>query len=73
MVNGLTNKGIDIIPIKELVLGASDETIEIANQQNRVVITFDADFGELVFRKRIKNWGVILLRFTPKTSEQVLI
>ena len=70
VVNALKSKGIDIVPIRELTSSLSDETVlKTANIQNRILITFDADFGELVFRQKLKTRGVILLRFTPKSSQ----
>ena len=73
MVNALRSKGIDIVPIKELTSGVSDETVlETANKQNRILITFDSDFGELIFRQKLKARGVILLKFTPKSTQQVV-
>jgi len=44
---------------------------EIANRENRAIVTFDKDFGELVFRKRLKVKGLILLRFAPISPEHV--
>ena len=52
---------------------ASDESVlKAANKQGRILLTFDADFGELVFRQKLKAKGVILLKFTPKSSQQVI-
>ena len=73
MVGALRSKGIDIIPINELTSGVSDESVlEAANKQNRVLITFDSDFGELIFRQKLKARGVILLKFAPKSPQQVV-
>jgi hypothetical protein len=41
-------------------------------KQKRVLITFDADFAELVFRRRLKAQGVILLKFVPKSTQETL-
>ena len=72
VVNSLRSKGTDIISLKELTSGVSDETVlYIANHQQRVLITFDSDFSELVFKQKLKSRGVILLKFTPKSSQQV--
>jgi predicted nuclease of predicted toxin-antitoxin system len=46
--------------------------LKIANMQKRILITFDADFGELVFRQKLKTQGVILLKFAPKSSQHVV-
>jgi predicted nuclease of predicted toxin-antitoxin system len=45
--------------------------LETANLQNRILVTFDSDFGELVFRQKLKVRGVILLKFVPKSSQHV--
>jgi predicted nuclease of predicted toxin-antitoxin system len=64
---------VDIVSIKELTAGVSDETVlETANKQNRILITFDSDFGELIFRQKLKARGVILLKFAPKSTQQVV-
>jgi len=42
-----------------------------ANQQNRVLITFDNDFAELVYRHKRKAYGVILLKFVPNSFQQI--
>ncbi len=73
VVNALRNKGVDIIPIKEIEPSLSDETVlEVAKKQERILITFDADFAELVFRRKLKAQGVILLRFVPKSTQDTL-
>ena len=44
----------------------------MANKQNRVLITFDSDFGELIFRQKLEAQGVILLKFAPKSTQQIV-
>lgn len=39
-----------------------DEVLSIANAEQRIVITNDSDFGELVFRQEAPHSGVMLLR-----------
>ena len=39
-----------------------EEVLAIAVAQNRVLITNDRDFGELVHRRNLQHRGVILLR-----------
>lgn len=36
--------------------------IKIASDQNRIILTFDSDFGELVFKYRLTPPGVIYFR-----------
>ncbi|MGH9878855.1 MAG: DUF5615 family PIN-like protein [Nitrososphaerales archaeon] len=71
-VDHLVENGIDIIPIKNFGYGLDDdEILKLAYRQRRVIITFDKEFGYLVFRKKIKTFGVLLLRFVPESPEEV--
>ncbi len=73
VVNALRNRGVDVISIKELESSLSDETVlEVAKKQERILVTFDADFAELVFRRKLKVQGVILLKFVPKSTQDIL-
>jgi predicted nuclease of predicted toxin-antitoxin system len=38
------------------------EVLEIACDEQRVLITNDRDFGELIFRQRLPHYGVIYFR-----------
>ena len=53
--------------------GSSDlEVIEQAQQENRLILTFDKDFGELIFRLgRVASKGVILFRIRAPSAEYV--
>jgi len=73
VVNALTEKGVDIVSTRTIATAIRDEAVlKAANSRERVLVTFDADFGELIFKQRIKSHGIILLRFAPKSSEQVI-
>ena len=68
----LKRKGIDIKSLLDFSPGLRDEAVtEIANRENRVIVTFDKDFGELIFRKKLKIPGLVLLRFSPLSPEHV--
>jgi predicted nuclease of predicted toxin-antitoxin system len=41
---------------------ADDDVLAIAVAENRILITNDRDFGELVFRRRLPHRGIILFR-----------
>ena len=59
----LREQGFDVRYIAEFAGGQPDERVlEIANAENRILITTDKDFGELVYRLRQIHPGVILLR-----------
>lgn len=48
---------------------SDSEVLKKANEQNALLITEDKDFGELVFRLKLKHKGIILLRFRHSTIE----
>ena len=53
MVKILRDQGNDVLYAAESLVGSSDlMIIDTALTQDRVVLTFDRDFGELVFRHR---------------------
>lgn len=60
----LKNNGWDIEHIAKSNMGISDEeVIAYSKQEDRIIITFDSDYGELVYKKSYKPNGVIYLRF----------
>jgi predicted nuclease of predicted toxin-antitoxin system len=59
----LRRAGHDVAFVAELMLGAPDEAVlERALSENRVLVTNDKDFGELVFRRGYPHSGILLLR-----------
>ncbi|MCW3074144.1 MAG: hypothetical protein JWP69_1213 [Flaviaesturariibacter sp.] len=60
----------DVIYIAEAAQGSNDDFIlELAQKENRLLITLDKDFGELVFRLNKAHAGVILCRMQGLTNE----
>jgi predicted nuclease of predicted toxin-antitoxin system len=77
-VKVLMNAGYDIIAVGQDFAGILDsEVIELAINQHRTIITFDRDYGELIFKKGYKpRAGVIYLRwedFQPNEPGEYLI
>lgn len=72
-VEALRAEEHDIAWIREDSRGTSDEKILLrAQEENRIVVTFDKDFGELAFRSKLPaQSGVILFRVTPKSSQYI--
>lgn len=66
-VNYLKSKDFDITSIGVNVPGISDEEVmKIASEQDRTIITYDSDYGELIFKHGFKpNAGVIFIRQQP--------
>jgi predicted nuclease of predicted toxin-antitoxin system len=47
----LSEAGIDIVSISLLSPGSSDAAVmKMASSENRTIITFDRDYGELIFK-----------------------
>ncbi|MHC5538344.1 DUF5615 family PIN-like protein [Singulisphaera rosea] len=63
-VGALRADGFDVLWIKEVGRGSSDEVVlELALSEWRVLPTFDKDFGELAIRRgRAATPGVLLFR-----------
>ena len=72
-VRSLRELGHDVVSISELSPGISDEEVlRLAHAEDRVIITFDRDFGELVFRRRLPApAGILYLRFFPQRPPEV--
>ena len=69
----LKQKGFDVISLSEKRPRADDkEVLSIAVKEKRVLITFDHDFGELIFRFKKKSSGIILLKIYPQKPESIL-
>lgn len=45
---------------------ADPEVLKHAREGNRLLLTEDKDFGDLVFRSRLAVPGVVLLRLSPE-------
>lgn len=70
----LNEAGHDAIHVSDCKLsGASDEKIlEYAGREERVVITADTDFSNLLSLRRLERPGLFLLRDLPRSREDVL-
>jgi predicted nuclease of predicted toxin-antitoxin system len=64
VIRALRKAGHDVIAIAEVAPGATDQQVlDRALNENRVLITEDRDFGNLVYAQRRPSAGVILIRF----------
>jgi len=67
-LEALRNAGWEIFSVAEECPGISDEEVAaLCSESKRVLLTFDKDFGELVFRR---GSGVVLFRLIPETPEE---
>jgi predicted nuclease of predicted toxin-antitoxin system len=67
----LRGEGFDVTAISELAPGALDgDVLRMARETGRVLLTFDRDFGELVYRELAPvPSGIVSLRVTAHTPE----
>jgi predicted nuclease of predicted toxin-antitoxin system len=67
LVRWLRSIQCNVIWACELPPSTPDSSLmDLANETQSVLLTYDRDFGELVFRQRQIAHGIVLLRFTPK-------
>ncbi|MGH6892628.1 MAG: DUF5615 family PIN-like protein [Dongiaceae bacterium] len=75
IVRWLRASGHDVLYAAEDYVGAADDQIlRVANDDQRIVLTFDRDFGELVFHHQ--EWvagGIVLFRIPQESAELMLL
>jgi predicted nuclease of predicted toxin-antitoxin system len=72
VIRTLRERGHDVLSAKESLQGLPDEDVLArAQQEHRLVVTQDKDFGELAFRARLlADCGVILFRLAGANPDQ---
>ena len=74
LVSGLRRDGHDVWYVKESARGRDDVSIlHQAATEERVLVTEDKDFGELVVRLGLPAHGIVLLRIEPADSDAKLL
>lgn len=65
----LRTSGLDVVAVIEESPGISDaEILQRAEHERRIILTFDRDYGELIFRQRLgRPSGVVYFRYVPNT------
>jgi predicted nuclease of predicted toxin-antitoxin system len=72
VVRALRADGHDVTSIIEISAGADDEVVlELAGRDDRIFVTEDRDFGQLVYSGAGRNAGVVLLRFPSNARERL--
>jgi predicted nuclease of predicted toxin-antitoxin system len=67
----LQSKNYDTKSVRDINSKASDkEILNLAKSENRMIITMDKDFGELVYRSGLSHSGVLLLRLEDAQAEE---
>jgi hypothetical protein len=64
VVRALRSAGHDVLAIAEVSPRVRDaEVLKRARDENRILLTEDTDFGELVYAEGLGSSGVVLFRF----------
>lgn len=71
VIRELRRRGHDVVSVKESMRGAADPAVLArAQEEKRLVVTFDKDFGELAYRFGLPSAsGVILFRLSGSSPE----
>lgn len=73
LVNWLREQEHDVLWAVELPPGTPDDVLLAeARTENRVILTNDLDFGELVFRLGLASVGILLLRYRVGSSAELV-
>ncbi|HLB60820.1 MAG TPA: DUF5615 family PIN-like protein [Patescibacteria group bacterium] len=64
----LYRKGFDVVSVSLKSPSITDkEVLRIALREQRIIITGDKDFGDLVYHSKIPHCGIILFRLESET------
>jgi predicted nuclease of predicted toxin-antitoxin system len=67
VVSSLQSEGHDVVDIAAVAPSITDTAVSrLARDQNRLLLTEDKDFGELVFRLAMPVPGLVLIRIAPE-------
>lgn len=70
--NWLKNKGFDTFCVLQEATSVDDTAVlDIANKENRIIVTNDKDFGESIFKNHLPCKGVILLRMDDNSLKNL--
>lgn len=74
VARALRAEGHDVVAVVESARGARDaDVIRLAREEQRILLTEDKDFGQLVYADSRGHTGVVLLRFPPAARRQAPI
>jgi predicted nuclease of predicted toxin-antitoxin system len=73
IVQALRRAGHDILDVREVAPGAPDADImTLALQEERILLTEDKDFGQLVYAAGQRSHGVVLFRVPIKSRSWLI-
>ena len=70
IVEEITTLGYDIKCVTSInPLMTDEDVLSTANSEDRILITNDKDFGEIVFRQQLIASGIILIRVVDQNTQ----
>jgi predicted nuclease of predicted toxin-antitoxin system len=73
IIQWLRQRGHDVLSAAEAGPGEDDAVwLRQAERLERVIVTSDKDFGELIFRDRLNSHGIVLIRMQRLSLRQRL-
>jgi predicted nuclease of predicted toxin-antitoxin system len=74
VIRKLRELDFDVFSISESSFSIKDkEVLKVAYEKNALLITEDKDFGELVYRFRLPNKGVLLIRLSDDLPRDLTV
>lgn len=71
VVEWLRARGDDVLWATESLRSEPDDVLlRVADEEQRLLITSDHDFGQLVFQRQLNSHGVILLRLEDLSVQE---
>lgn len=73
LITHLRNLGYDFLHVRDVQMALADEDVlTLAVRDKRILITFDRDFGELIFRQGLEvPPAIVYVRMSPVAREAV--
>ena len=73
IIEWLRSLGEDVLAVRESMRSADDVAIlRTANTEDRIILTKDMDFGEMVFSQGMSAVGIVLLRLENAVTQKRL-
>lgn len=71
-IHRLRTIGHDVVSVLECATGAKDRQVLVkATSEKRVILTFDRDYGEMIYRLKLPApAGIVYFRFNPMSPEE---
>lgn len=67
VAGAIRTMGHDVVEVAALLPSTDDELVlQLAVRENRIILTNDKDFGEMIYKSQMPHRGVVLFRLTDQ-------